>query len=365
METDFSFKQSLKYLSEKIKISENNASVLYDICHYTSFDVIHNIFKNKELWASHVSYMNDPGDGFEMFDMVIKMIDQMLIHVNSSEGSYYHPHFVSDGNTLELSPAQISFSEKLNDHDIVVLHQIASSLSDFRSNRVSGYSENVFDVYVVSFVPSSMDDLSAWRGYANDGRGVKIKFDLERLKESLNKNYPSEGNTYEADPQECIKFLSCKYLPQDEMQKISFHIVKKIVLDMKLFSEEDFESQEYKENQMLMMNELSIYSLSVKDSSYESEKEVRFIFDGMMKSGDDISYRGIDGMLVPFKKIKFDLSAISGVVCGPRSDFRSVYSIRHMLEKYSSLLFNFDDNIYREESDFHFVCRSKIKYFGR
>jgi hypothetical protein len=56
----------------KQKIEKGNAAIPATLFHYTDGGAVLGMIKNKELWATSVQYMNDPGELHFVIDAVIK-----------------------------------------------------------------------------------------------------------------------------------------------------------------------------------------------------------------------------------------------------------------------------------------------------
>jgi hypothetical protein len=104
--------------------------------HYTTWEGLHGIITNGELWASHVAYLNDTSEFWHGFEL---------------------------------------FGERLPESERLIKDEI---LGDARSRNVSG----VRPTYVVSFT-EEFDSLAQWRGYAGSSIGFALGFDRTRLQD--------------------------------------------------------------------------------------------------------------------------------------------------------------------------------------
>ena len=101
------------------------------VYHYTSFGVLNSILKNNSVWLTGKHHLNDPDEG----DIIFKLLDKY----ESDEG-------------VELD----KFREDINSYD-----------------------------FFVNCMTTHGDKLSQWRGYGDQGKGVSIGFDFDRIKRHI------------------------------------------------------------------------------------------------------------------------------------------------------------------------------------
>ena len=128
------------------------------ICyHYCGLQSFVNIVRRKTLRLSNIFYMNDYKEVSWFFDVARKIIEE----------------YAEDGSSGSGSSSSGSSSSELED-DIAV------------SKLCRMLEREPFDHIYAACFSQKEDDLSQWRGYANDGRGVAIGIDLDVLCEHAN-----------------------------------------------------------------------------------------------------------------------------------------------------------------------------------
>src|SRR5215831_17682600 len=135
--------------------------------HYTSYAGFQGIVTSKRIWATEYRFLNDRQELLHARELAQTLIEE-------------EPEFIGD-----LFPARDAIREAVNGaYDSGPLHE------DRLSIMVASFSEEG-------------DQLSQWRGYANDSRGVSVGFDLPNLRP------PSNAGT-------AVTFASCVYKQADK-----------------------------------------------------------------------------------------------------------------------------------------------------
>lgn len=168
--------------------------------------------------------------------------------------------------------------------------------------------------YVACFSTDN-DSLSQWRAYAQDGEGVAIGFDEERL--GLN-----AGSTLHGKKR--IKLNEIEYLDTHELEREISHLLQQGY-------ERRHEGESYQDR---LNDELNELGLRVKNPAFEEEKEKRIIYwPSSSLSVDipnidkpdqlsDVKYRVTSGYLTSYYEFDFsNLEVISDVMLGPKNKF--------------------------------------------
>jgi hypothetical protein len=113
------------------------------LCHYTSGQGLLGILQNREVWSTHISYLNDHTESRLAFDMARSLLERIFALRALS------------GRAPELC---------------------ARLLGDMVPERADPGMAR----YVTSFT-EQWDDLSQWRGYTTPGDGYSVAFDAEVL----------------------------------------------------------------------------------------------------------------------------------------------------------------------------------------
>ncbi len=110
--------------------------------HYTSGRGLKGIIENRELWATHIYYLNDHSEYVGTFDLVTRLLPRRTV-------------------IRELLPS------------VPHLHKAVMQLHPYERGRPPS-------IFVTCF-SEDRDDLSQWRGYTKPGDGYALGFDRARL----------------------------------------------------------------------------------------------------------------------------------------------------------------------------------------
>jgi hypothetical protein len=128
-------------------INEHVSKPIPDVLwHYTSFGAFQGIVTSKKIWATEYRFLNDQEEIRHAKELAQALVDE----------------------------------ERENIGDFAVRATIRSAVNVVFSPRSILHEENQ-RVMVASFSEVG-DQLSQWRGYANDSRGVSVGFDLQSLR---------------------------------------------------------------------------------------------------------------------------------------------------------------------------------------
>ena len=135
------------------------------VYHYCSVQALQGIITSQRFRLTNVYFMNDSME-VEWFKGVCRNVlderkDEITQHSVVTQSP---PNMTAGGDGTSSSSSSISIAH-----------------SDYHAHLHRWLSERTFDhVYVGSF-SQVQDDLSQWRGYADNGAGVSIGFDLNAI----------------------------------------------------------------------------------------------------------------------------------------------------------------------------------------
>ncbi len=115
-----------------------------DVYHYTDVGGFISIMQNRELWASHIAFMNDKSEYLHGKDLFRRQLERKMAAVESQEREF--------------------------------LYRAAVSLDDEMSDGF--FTASSKDIFSLSFSHAS-DSLEMWRGYGKNS-GIAIGFDRNR-----------------------------------------------------------------------------------------------------------------------------------------------------------------------------------------
>ncbi|GGD79573.1 DUF2971 domain-containing protein [Lacimicrobium alkaliphilum] len=253
--------------------------------HYTDINAVKSILENKELWLTHIGYMNDD----EEFISGLERIADKAIGQSASE-------YLGGQSKEEL------------------VNQLIEQAQD----------ENIF---VCSFCQKA-DLLSQWRGYTPNNGGYAVEFDeavisdlIDEISQSLNALSLSAEKMARDD--EIDTKSRDELIFMDKYIEISF-----LKLDSCAYEEADKEalaigaakewiSMKRRENcKTDFMNTYKSYLFSscmMKNKGFSEEKEKRL----MVRTSAAEHHRCRDGIFVPYFKFKLPDSAIKNIWVGP------------------------------------------------
>jgi hypothetical protein len=271
--------ESLEFsISDIIKSELENLKLIKQVpknqtlFHYTDLEGLKNIIDNKSFFFSNSSFLNDKQEfvkGFESLGMIVEE------KINSNE----------DDNSkiiLELLFRKITETEK--------------------SNR-----------FVACFSTKG-DLLSQWRAYSNDGKGVCIGFDYNKLKKSF-EGIDSFSIIYDDDIQtDILNILLNKC--------IEFYLKNKDTLcEQFSLSDDEF----FNLISIEIFNQTSKYIGQFKHNAFDEEKEFRFEIriDNAINNEREILFRcGRNNLFVPYIKEEIinkevNVFPIKEIIIGP------------------------------------------------
>ncbi len=276
--------------------------------YYCSLNTFLNIIKNRQI------YLSDP----------LKMNDEKEIR-----------WYLEKLNENQKNDGEYSIFEQM---------RFRSSINFEYEELVETINRGQKSIYISCFSKSN-DILSQWRAYADDGKGVAIGFNLEKLSEWDN-----------------LLIREVKYsnsVLQDDMES-----------DVEVIADQiDFVCKNYKTNNREQQIELFVHELipelaKYKNPAFAEEQEVRLIYCDDLKfekivdkSGGFSKYKSLnldhefrvidDNIITEFVKLEFDSSCIEEVCIGPRCRLTE-YDIINIF----SVLLNVRPKIYKSKSSY-------------
>lgn len=239
--------------------SDSPESSLY---HYTSLSSLVGIATKRELWASHVYYLNDSKEIIHACELLDRTLD--------------------DNSVLDPDIRRSNFFEHLR-------------------RWVGELKNRKFQLFVFS-LSEERSLLSQWRSYTTHGKGVSIEFNKSLVKRLAKSNK--------------LRLGRCLYQPSEH---------KKLVEDVVDYLLEKFEnmpgiSDDYSEYAQLFEDYrdtvLSAICL-IKHNSFSEEKEWRLILSAEF-AYPKVNYREGATMMIPYVVLKIGSGKVfNSVVLGP------------------------------------------------
>lgn len=249
-----------------------------ELFHYTDMTGLQGILEGRGFWLSEAKFLNDSEELYNGLNLTKKLIARLLQKIR------YMPF----RQVLETTLTQL---EK----------------NDFKNNYIASFSLKA-------------DDLEQWRAYAKNGSGVCIGFNVK------------EKTTYPHFPNSNIWILN-RVIYNDEIKLWILHsIIFKYFYEFKKDIQNGLTNLDEEDYAISLANSLSRVFIYFKNKAFESEKEVRLVYDmgDPLKLFNKKYYRNVNNVLVPYVctndtklknsdgiKMGIDLLPISKIIVGP------------------------------------------------
>lgn len=303
-----------------------------EICYYCNISTFKSIIENQTFWLSDLHFMNDSSEEALFLEA---LADVMMI--------------MRDGLSEETKK-----------------HLEKNRFMDEYFTNIKYKYKNI--VYICCFTEGKNDDLSQWRGYADDGQGLCIGFKKESIKElsryetisrvvkeSDNIENKSNVSISKVFTQSAINYADKEQIITELKNKIAPLVEKYDNVDKKRrnssYSDVEFTQDLYRKT----FNYKAFY----KNKSFESEREYRICFfdslhegalgvvdDSLMKhmqakykfkNGVEISelkFRIGRGTLIPYREMKFTMEyfkkMLASITIGPKNPM-SIEDVKYFL----------------------------------
>lgn len=267
----------------------------FPLYHYTTANALCSILQKGELWLTKWNCLNDPSE----FQIIHEIIEKELKTYRLKNSVFYD--LISDFN------------------------QIDQALK--RSEEISSSTENIF---ILSFTRNH-DALNMWTCYSKGGYsdGYSITFNKEPDLSLIN-HEKSNINLNTA-----LAFTPVTYNSQEQKSLV------KSFIELLYDAFEDPETAKGGKND----RDLIIFELfwsfthqvgcRFKHEKYAQEEEVRAILCLPESEKHLIQHRALNGIIVPYISLNFDLQSIAAVCIGPtlrnKGAFSGIQSLKHSL----------------------------------
>lgn len=197
--------------------------------------------------------------------------------------------------------------------------------SDFEKNTIITYTWNKKETFIFC-LSENRDSLSQWRAYSNDGKGICIGFNFEKL--GLENKIPSRN----VHKDNTIGIQKIEYSKVKQKKKI-LNTVEDFI--------ETFEKKEEKYwevSSSFLAFQLVNFSLIYKNPSFAEEKEWRIIHTPLEKENEyeskdvkikisELNFRVSGNKMTSYAalnlKSKFDSQLIPEIILGPKCEIDS------------------------------------------
>ncbi len=228
------------------------------IYHYTTYDGLLGILKEKALWATKIHYLNDASELSEPLDVAKSFLEQYALQLTT--------------DVIENAEEKLEINTRM--------------LEEIR------YNERI-NICVASFCADG-DLLSQWRAYGLPDAAFAIGFHRERLVESIG-----------SQP---FKLNRCAYYePGDYRTEVRSAITGSIA-----------EAHAAGEVPVNFVYDLIQKAATMKFKCFEEEKEWRIVSSEPLSFTDPaFGFRAAKSMVIPYYSVPLNPSSIVEIVIGP------------------------------------------------
>jgi hypothetical protein len=260
-----------------------------EVYHYCSIAALRSIIESKELWLTNIFFMNDALEVKWLYQKAASVVEQRR----------------NGARTVK------DLAQRTD------LHLYYSAITEYLRQSF-GFGH----VYCACFTDRP-DDLSQWRGYAAEGRGVAVRLDLDEIKQhnggdQLLGRLRDERVRYdEGQLEKEIEAVVEEYLPTvfdvDQGLPIRQAWLAYLTLSSKApyYKNPKFEAEA--ESRILLRPDSHCADI---DAAIREVERLTKHFPGEQKR--KVWFRSDKPTLVPYVKIRLPLTAIKGIVVGPQ-----------------------------------------------
>jgi hypothetical protein len=248
------------------ELPDPKPEILY---HYTTIDAMMSIAKDRKIWATSISYLNDSSEGDHLLGMIRRRLPALL---------------------------------KKHSFDDSVLERLSYTDTELEDRP-----------FIASF-STERNSLPQWRSYCPNGNGVAIGFRVASL---------PQGILWKKAEPSAIVFITLEkvdYKPvSDELPIIDSEIAELVAqVDERLSSSEGCTIPERSGHEDDFRAVAQIAACKRKHHSFRNEHEYRLIVGPMFTKAPDLQFRPARSTLVPYIEISIPTADfIAEVVIGP------------------------------------------------
>ena len=177
-----------------------------------------------------------------------------------------------------------------------------------------------WEIRYIFSMSETIDNVSLWSRYADNGSGIAIAFDYQAL---------------------CKRMI--RYGPQSGLKKVNY-IKEESLMDRfdstllhALYNELDSSKSPYEYSlQTISPGHISMNACYYKSCAYQDEQEWRIQTYRISPDKKDINFRERKGLIIPYLNLAIPIDCIKQIVVGPCANPLCIDAIGQMLTKYVS-----------------------------
>lgn len=267
-----------------------------EFCYYCNLSTFKSIIQNQTFWLSDLHYMNDSTEESLFLDALSDVMRKFRDGLSKETKEY-----LDKNRWVDIFFTKVKYVFK-------------------------GYA------YICCFSDEENDDLSQWRGYADDGKGLCIGFKKDKI-QSLDDDLKQDKIKY-LDKDKIMEELEEKIstIIKDfddnkinlKAKEIDVSFISKLVnvafYDKVFYKNESFKSE--KEYRICFYDKLHEEAIDVDNESLMKNMQAKYRFEnGTMLS--ELRYREGRGNLIPYREMKFTKEyfkkMLSSITIGPKN----------------------------------------------
>jgi hypothetical protein len=334
--------QSLHYCGLEFGV---NCEKVY---HYTSLAALKNILlgidieyveffsrrvesKNDRLnlHCTHTNFLNDPNEILYAWIPMREALCDLVHYYNDMEKA-------DDSLSTSLAPRNLieellyRLELSLTKDDVkrqAVVEQYADVYKSFPKSveRIKQYQDGFYSDFYIACFSELDDDLSQWRGYGDNAKGVCIEYDVESLRPNLQRTMQET-------------FLKVVYKNKDEIKETIKSFVRRVVEGIS-HAPQEYQKEGNSIDAALMFKLFEMLCV-FKSPSYGAEKEIRFFVQKVLKDDySGVSFKERDSHLIPYLSFAYPAYAITKIALGPKANFMNNAMALDMIKKKRGLSF--------------------------
>jgi len=253
-----------------------------NLFHYTSQDGLIGIVNKKQIWCSHIFYLNDIEENLNGWKIFFDVLKKYKATENKASS------FRQEIQNYARVHSEIDFDNLEN--------------RDMKKLRIDQYNLFVFSL------SREEDDLSQWRSYTPESRGfcIHFKFDETFIKE--------QKTFLNGDPNDNSSASNCQILLRECIYKpLTKEVAMTRLLDY-YFQQFANQTQSWAQELYLRIHFLSLF---FKNEKFEHEKECRLVVRVHDQCKELIKIKPGKTFLVPYIELDTIPNSIKGITIGP------------------------------------------------
>lgn len=252
-----------------------------------------------------------------------KELPKYLYHYTSFATLFYLMEAMNDEINRNQSFYSLHASAAKSMDDLAEIELYEKVFEEIKHARsLEGWNE----LFILS-LSEAKDNMMMWDAYADKGKGVCLKLDVEQLLNNPSFYYTAEDIKEYSDILPTIK--EGEFNENVHLAKSQYNLENEEYTTYRRLIKE-FELKTDPVEKMNLLRQIRLYSAIFKRTGYESEKEWRFLIES-----PDVRFKSHSRMgVVAYTTFSIPARALNTIILGPRTETKhSMYLLRLLREK--------------------------------